>query len=135
MTIPTQAAKGALRILVSDATLLNRITRTPLIGRRLPGAAGFTPRVTSLEQLIRLLNRERRNDRLYVSVFQRAPTMLVEDKILPSVPLSQMNVLKDKSASVRPGGTMLIYQSILNEAFEPLDQVVTGSHWIPLSVR
>ncbi|MFQ5927903.1 MAG: hypothetical protein ACE5MH_10780, partial [Terriglobia bacterium] len=112
-----------------------RITRTLLFGVQLPNRARFGPRVTSLEQLISLLNRERRNDSLYVSVFQRTPTMLVEDKILPSVPLSQMNVLKRQSAGVRPSGTMLFYESILNEADEPLGQVVTGSHWLYLTVR
>jgi len=135
VTIPAQAAKGDVRILVSDATMLNAITRTLLFGASFGGNFPFSPRVTSLAQLISLLNRERRNDRLYVTVFQRAPTLLVEDKILPSVPLSQINVLDNQSASVRPGSSMLFYESILNEASEPLDQVITGSHWLLLTVR
>lgn len=135
LAIPPQAVKGELRVLVSDATVLNFITRSLLFGQGFGGAFGFNPRITSLEQLIRLLNRERRNDRLYVSVFQPTPTMLVEDKILPSVPLSQMNVLNHQAAAVRPGGTLLFYESILNEASEPLGQVVSGSHWLRLVVR
>jgi len=135
VTIPAQAAKGDLRILVSDATMLNAITRTLLFGTNFRGNFPFRPRVTSLEQLISLLNRERRNDRLYVTVFQRAPTLLVEDKILPSVPLSQINVLNHQSSSVRSGSSMLFYESILNEASQPLGQVITGSHWLRLTVR
>jgi len=136
VTIPAQAAKGDMRVLVSDATLLNAITRSLLFGAvNLPGGFAFTPRVTSLDQLISLINRERRSDRLYVTVFQRTPTMLVEDKILPSVPLSQINVLNHKSSSMRPGSTMLFYESILNEASEPVGQVITGSHWLRLTVR
>jgi hypothetical protein len=136
VTIPAQATKGDMRVLVSDATLLNAITRTLLFGRvNVPGRFAFTPRVTSLDQLVSLLNRERRNDRLYVTVFQRTPTMLVEDKILPSVPLSQINVLNHKSSSVRPGSTLLFYESILNEASEPVGRVITGSHWLRLTVR
>jgi hypothetical protein len=137
VTIPPQAAKGEMRVLVSDATLLNAITRSLLFagGFNLNARFAFTPRVASLDQLISLLNRERRNDRLYVTVFQRTPTMLVEDKILPSVPLSQINVLNHKSSSVRPGSTMLFYESILNEASEPVGQVITGSHWLRLTVR
>jgi hypothetical protein len=115
--------------------MLNAITRTLLFGARFPGRFPFTPRVTSLDQLISLLNRERRNDCLYITVLQRTPTLLVEDKILPSVPLSQINVLNHQSSSVRPGSSMLFYQSILNEASEPLGQVITGSHWLRLSVR
>ncbi|MBI4462792.1 MAG: hypothetical protein HY653_07805 [Acidobacteria bacterium] len=131
--VPANTAKGDLRILVSEATLLNRLTRSSLVDPRF--AASFGPRPTSLDQLIALLNRERRNDRLYVSLFQRNPTMLVQDKILPSVPLSQMNVLQDQSAMGQAGSTLVFYDSILNEASEPLDQVVSGYHWLQVRVR
>src|SRR5467141_4731026 len=58
--IPDQAARGTtLRILVGDADLLNRASR----GFAFAGA-GSGP--NGLDQLIALLNRERRNDRLYV---------------------------------------------------------------------
>jgi hypothetical protein len=30
---------------------------------------------------------------------------------------------------------MLFYESILNEASEPVGQVITGSHWLRLTVR
>jgi hypothetical protein len=132
LTIPPQASPGELRLLVSDATLLNRLTQSFFFPGFFPGM-GFGPRVNSLEQLISLLNRERRNDRLYVAVFQQAPTLLVEDKVLPSVPLSQMNVLNHQAALGRPGN--ILFFSILNENSEPLDQVVTGSHWLRLTVR
>lgn len=135
VTIPANAAEGDLRVLVSDADSLNRITRTLLFGWNFPATFAFGPRVTSLEQLVGLLNRERRNDSLYVAVFQRSPTLLVEDKILPSVPLSQMNVLNHQSNTLRPGGTLLFYESILNETSEKLGQVITGSHWLRLTVR
>jgi len=133
LTIPAQATPGELRVLVSDGSLLDRLTRTMLFPGVFPGAVPFGPRVNSLDQLVRLLNRERRSDRLYVAVFQQAPTMLVEDKVLPSVPLSQMNVLNHQAAVGRPGGTLFF--SILNETSEPLDQVVSGSHWLRLTVR
>lgn len=133
VTIPAQAAKGDLRILVSDALMLNLITRNLLLGFGPRGPVG--PRVNSLDQLISILNRERRNDRLYVTVFQRTPTLLVEDKILPSVPLSAINVLSQKSVATRPGSTMLFFESILTEASEPLDQVISGSYWLTVTVR
>ncbi|MBI4466698.1 MAG: hypothetical protein HY656_04650 [Acidobacteria bacterium] len=133
--IPAQAAPGELRILVSDASLLNRLTRSMFFGAGFFVPGGFGPRVTSLEQLISLLNSERRNDRLYVSVFQRSPTLLVEDKVLPSVPLSQMNVLNHQAALGRPGGGMLFGESLVSETSEPLSQVITGSRWLRLIVR
>ncbi|MFQ5927568.1 MAG: hypothetical protein ACE5MH_09065, partial [Terriglobia bacterium] len=131
--IPPHAAKGQLRILVSDANMLNRMTRSWAVNPRF--RVRFGPQPTSLDQLITLLNRQRRNDRLYVSLFQRNPTLLVQDKVLPSVPLSQMNVLRNQSATGQPGGTVVFYESILKEASEPLAQVVSGSHWLRVRVR
>ena len=130
--VPPQAAKGSLRVLVSDALLLNRITRTMQLSFGLRLGRQLAPRVSSLEQLIALINRERRNDRLYVSLFQRTPTLLVEDKVLPSIPLSQMNVLNPRQT---PGGTIVSYQSIVNESSQPLGQVITGSRWLQVTVR
>jgi hypothetical protein len=135
VTIPAQAARGDLRILISDATLLNLITRTMMLGFGGFGGFGFGPRLTSLDQLIISINRERRNDRLYISLFQPTPTLLVEDKVLPSVPLSQMNVLNDQISSMRPGANLLFGESILDESSQPLDQVVSGSHWLRVTVR
>ncbi|MFQ5816688.1 MAG: hypothetical protein ACE5H2_01865 [Terriglobia bacterium] len=131
--VPPHAGKGRLRILVSDASMLNRLTRSWVLNPRF--ALRFGPRPTSLDQLISLLNRARRNDRLYVSLFQRNPTLLVQDKVLPSVPLSQMNVLSNQSARGQPGATVVFYESILNEASKPLAQVVSGSHWLQVRVR
>lgn len=131
VVIPPQAVKGRLRILVSDASMLNRITRT--LSGGLLGRFSAAPRVSSLEQLIALVNRERRNDRLYVSLFQRTPTILVEDKILPSVPLSQLNVLTRQQ--LQGGSSTIFYESILNETSEPLNQVITGSRWLQVIIR
>ncbi len=111
--------------------MLNRITRT-LSGGGFFGRFTPAPRVSSLEQLIALLNRERRNDRLYVSLFQRTPTMMVEDKILPSVPLSQLNVLTRQQVR---GSTTIFYESILNETSEPLNLVISGSRWLQVIIR
>ncbi len=135
VTIPAQATKGDLRILVSDATLLNRLTTSLLLGPSQQFPGGFQPRLTGLDQLISLLNRERRNDHLYVSVFQSTPTVLLEDKILPSVPLSQINVLNDNTTVPRQGSPLYFPQSILTEAEVPLGQVITGSHWLTVTVR
>lgn len=131
--VPLHAAKGDLRILVSDATLLDRLTRSGVFDPRF--AFLFGPRPTSLDQLVALLNRERRNDHIYVSLFQRNPTLLVQDKILPSVPLSQMNVLSNQTAPGQPGSTAVFYESLLSEVSEPLELVVSGGHWLQVRVR
>lgn len=124
LRVPPNTARGDLRILVSDAETLNRF-RFYLYGL---GAQ----RLTSLEQMIQLLNRTRRNDLLYVTMSQMSPTLVVEDKILPSVPLSQMNVLDQRRV---PGGSLLFWESTIAEASEPMDQAITGAQYIVVSVR
>src|SRR6202165_4302039 len=76
--VPEQVARGTtLRILVSDADLLNRASRGF-------GVAGAGSGPAGLDQLIALLNRERREDRIYVGLFVPAPTLLWDDKVLPT---------------------------------------------------
>jgi len=56
-------------------------------------AAGSPAQLASLEELIQLINRVRHNDRVYATLLQPTPTMLVEDKEMPNVPASAINVL------------------------------------------
>jgi hypothetical protein len=119
---------------VSDASFLNRLTSSLMLTSSFAAQAGFRLRLTSLDQLISLINRERRSDQLYVAVFQPNPTMLLEDKILPNVPLSQINVLNSDSF-VRQGESLFYPQSILTEAAVPHGQVITGSYWLAVTVR
>jgi len=123
--IPDQIARGtALRILVCDADLLNRASR----GFAFPGAGG----ATGLDQLIALLNRERRNDRLYVGLFVPSPTMLWDDKELPNIPLSQINVIDGRPT---PGSVQVLRESLASESSIPLGGPVTGVVSLNLQVR
>ena len=124
--IPEQASRGTtLRILVSDADLLNRASR----GFAFAGA-GSGP--TGLDQLIALLNRERRNDRLYVGLFVPAPTLLWDDKELPNVPLSQINIVDGRPT---PGSVQVLRESLASEASIPLGGPVSGVISLNLQVR
>ena len=123
VTIP-MAARGTLRVVVSDADTLNRMSN----GMAFSGMA----RLAGLEQLIRVLNRERRNNRLYVALLQPAPTLLVEDKELPNAPLSEIEVL-------RPGHTMggptLLQESLAGEWSVPMNQVISGQQSLQIKVK
>jgi len=124
--IPEQVARGTtLRILVSDADLLNRASR----GFAFAGA-GSGP--TGLDQLIALLNRERRNDRLYVGLFAPAPTLLWDDKELPNIPLSQINVVDGRPT---PGSVQVLRESLVSEASIPLGGPVSGVVSLNLQIR
>jgi hypothetical protein len=124
ITIPAQAPKGTLRVLVSDGDSLNRMSRFFALGpqSRLPG----------LEQLITLMNRERRNDRVYVTLLQPTPTLLLEEKELPNAPISQINVLDQRRV---PGSTLLLRESTAGEWSLALNQVVTGQYMLTVTVK
>src|SRR5208337_1389970 len=81
--IPASTSKGTLRILVSDGDTLDRMRRgTPMMNHGL----GLAPTIA-------LLNKERANDRVYVSLIGPDPEAMVADKVMPTLPLSVMNVM------------------------------------------
>jgi len=123
VTIP-MAARGTLRVVVSDADTLNRMSNSM--------AFSGMARLAGLEQLIRVLNRERRNNRLYVALLQPAPTLLVEDKELPNAPLSEIEVLRPGHTL---GGPMLLQESLTGEWSVPMNQVISGQQSLLIKVK
>ncbi len=122
MTIPATAPKGDLRILFSDAEMVNRSHNLALASNRVPG----------LNQIISILNRERANGRLYVTLLQPSPTAFVEDKVLPSIPPSVANVID--SGRIQNRLTILNESSIQQESI-PLDYVISGSQTVVVTVK
>ena len=53
-------------------------------------------------QLVSLLNQERSNNKLYVSLVDSNPTAYFEDKMLPSLPSSVMNVMQAGRTTTQP---------------------------------
>lgn len=123
LTVPPQAARGTLQLVVSDADTLNR-------GVQFFSAA--QAQLSGLEELIKLVNRERRNDRLYASLLQPTPTLLIEDKEMPNAPLSQINVLDQRP---NLGGARLLYQSKAGEWSVEMHQVISGERILPLTIK
>ncbi|HKW33966.1 MAG TPA: hypothetical protein VJN92_13235 [Candidatus Acidoferrum sp.] len=124
--VPEQASKGTiLRVLVSDGELMNRASR----GFAFTGTGGGP---AGLDQLISLLNRERRNDRIYVGLFVPAPTLLWDDKELPNIPLSQINIVDGRPA---PGSVQVLRESLASEASIPLGGPVSGVISLNLQIR
>ena len=124
VTIPAQATHGNLQVLVSDADALNRMREL------FPGQG--ESRLQGLDELIRIINRERQNDRLYVTLWENAPTLLVEDKELPDVPASEINVLDQRRT---PGGAQLLYQSEIGEHSVAMNQVISGQQYLVITVK
>jgi len=124
VTIPEQTAPGTLQIVVSDAGYLNQNVRYL--------AATSEGELDGLEQLVQLLNRERHNDRLYATLFQSAPTILVDDKELPNVPASVINVFDERQDS---GNSKLLRQSATGEWSVEMHQVIDGVRMLPIVVK
>jgi hypothetical protein len=123
ITIPPQAVRGSyMQILASDSNTLNRMSVV----------SGSQARLDSLEQLIAVLNRERRNNRLYVTLLGSAPTMVVQDKVMPNVPASQINLLDQRGG---PASSLVVRQSAAGEWSLPLDQIVQGSAGITIHIK
>jgi hypothetical protein len=120
--VPTSVPKGSLRILVSDAETLDRSRRVnPAMTRRL-----------DLHSTIELLNKEHLNDHLYVSLLEANPQATVEDKVMPAVPLSVMNVMEGMRATQE----MVVFnESAVNESSTPMGYVVSGAQIISLSIK
>jgi hypothetical protein len=121
--IPTSASKGTLRILVSDGDTLDRVNRTnPAFGRKL-----------DLASTIALLNKEHSNNRLYVSLLEADPEARVADKVMPTLPISVMNVME----GMRGNQEMIVSgESNVDETATPsLDYVVSGAQLLTLTIK
>jgi hypothetical protein len=120
--IPTSTPRGTLRILVSDGDSLDRIRRMP---------AAFN-RKLDLAATIASLNKEHTNTRLYVSLLEANPQAMVDDKIMPGLPLSVMNVMEGLRGTQ---DMVVIGESAVNEASTPVDYVVSGAQVITINVK
>ncbi|HUB02447.1 MAG TPA: SpoIVB peptidase S55 domain-containing protein [Terriglobales bacterium] len=121
--IPTSESKGALRILVSDGDTLDRMHH----------AAPMMSRGLGLGPTISLLNKERSNDRVYVSLFDSDPEAMVADKIMPTLPLSVMNVMDNMRGTQ---DMVVLGESSVSEAStEPLEYVVSGAQMLTINIK
>jgi hypothetical protein len=121
--IPTSTSKGPLRILVSDGETLDHLRLgSPLMGRKLDLAA-----------TIAFLNKEHVNNRVYVSLLEADPEAMIADKVMPTLPLSIMNVLD----GMRGTQDMVVSsESSVNEAASaPLDYVVAGAQVLTINIK
>jgi hypothetical protein len=121
--IPAGLPRGEHRILFSDADTLNR----------LQSAAAAGSRFMDIPQTVSLLNQERSNNRMYVSLVETRATYFTDDKTLPSLPASMLNVLQgDHTVSRSLAGTPETAQEQLSV---PFDEMVSGSYSLRITVK
>ena len=121
--VPDGLAKGDHRILLSDADTVNRMQNI----------AGVVNRFIDLPETVSLINQERTNNKLYVSLVESSPTAYYDDKTLPSLPSSVLNVMQAGRASNRPLVTSP--ETATEQMALPFDYVVTGSYSLRIHVK
>jgi len=124
VTIPAQAARGNLQLVISDAETVNRTTES--------AAASSQGQLSGLEELIKLMNRDRENNRLYATLLQPTATLLVEDKIMPNAPTSEISVMDHRQTN---GAVRVSNQSVAGEWSVEMHQVISGERTLPITVR
>ena len=121
--IPAGLPKGTHRILLSDAATLNRMQNS----------AATINRFMDLPRTVSLINQERSNNKLYVSLIQARPTLYYEDKDLPSLPASVANVMQTGRTGNRRFLTWA--ESVREQTSIPFDLVISGSYSLAIKIR
>jgi len=120
ISIPANAT-GSLSILVSDG---QRLTQAELREAR-----PALPR--SVPQLIRVLNKTRRNNAVYVKLLSTDPGAVIKGELLSSLPPSVLSVLE----ADRSGGNFNpLYNATLGEWVIATDQAVNGVRSLSVTV-
>ena len=123
ITLPEGLSKGEHHIMLSDADTMNR----------LQAMAGMMDRYIDVTQAVSLINQERTNNKLYVSLLESTPTAYYEDKAMPSLPASILNVMQAGRASSR--AIVTSPESATEQMSLPFDYVVSGSYTLKFVVR
>ena len=119
--IPANAS-GTLSILVSDGPRLEQSEQREV---RLP------QQLRNVSQMIRALNKARRNNTLYVKLLGSEAGAVVNGEALSSLPPSVLSVLE---ADRNGGSFSLLHTATLGEWELPTEHAVSGSRTLSVSV-
>ena len=123
LKIPEGMPKGEHRILLSDAEVLNQPQR----------AVPSTNRFLDLQETVSLINQERSNTDLYASLLQMRPTVYSEDKTMPNLPQSVVNIMQTGRSANRMLSTAP--ETVMAQTSTPFDFVVNGAYSLKILVR
>ena len=122
--IPAGMPKGDHRILFSDADTMNRMQHAAAAGNR----------YMDIPETVSLLNQERGNNQLYVSLVEGRPTYYSDDKTLPAS--ARLRVQRSRKPSARPAARWSDLPKARSEQLAiPFDQVVSGSYSLKITVK
>lgn len=121
--IPAGIARGEHQVLFSDAATLDKFQ----------SIATSLNRFIDIPQTVAMLNQERSNDHLYVSLLESQPTVYSDEKVLPNLPPSILNVMQ----SGRDSSHQIVSapQTALAEASIPFNVEVQGRCLLKIYVK
>ena len=121
--IPAGLTRGEHQILFSDGETLSRFQNI----------ASSLNRIEDIPQTVALLNDERKNNRVYVSLIESQPTVYSDEKVLPSLPASVLNVMQSGRATNHQ--FVSSPESAHEQTSVPFDVVVTGNYSLKIFVN
>ncbi|MFL6415787.1 MAG: hypothetical protein ACJ74Y_08975, partial [Bryobacteraceae bacterium] len=121
--IPAGLTRGEHQILFSDGETLSRFQNI----------ASSLNRIEDIPQTVALLNDERKNNRVYVSLVESQPTVYSDEKVLPSLPGSVLNVMQSGRATNHQ--FVSSPESAHEQTSVPFDVVVTGNYSLKIFVN
>jgi hypothetical protein len=124
-TVPIEVpvnATGELSVLVTDGAKLQQIEQRD----------GRAAQAQNVDQMIRLFNKARRNNRIYIKLLSSAPGAVVNGETMTALPPSVLAVIDGN----REGGNVRRATSaVLGEWELPTDYAVVGQRTLSLVVR
>lgn len=123
LKIPAGLNRGDHEILFSDADTLSRFQNI----------ASSLNRIEDIPQTVAMLNQERSNNRLYVSLIGAQPTVYSDEKVLPSLPASVLNVMQSGRATNHE--FVSSPESAHEQTSVPFNEVITGSYSLKIHVN
>lgn len=122
VTLPATLPTGQLRLLVSDAASLDRLTMAPKMGTH----------QLDVSSTIAQLNAMHSNDRLYVTLLKPSPQAVLDGRTLSEVPISMANVLEPLRNNQQ---LALNGESAVPATSVPVDAMLSGQQVITLQVE
>jgi hypothetical protein len=120
--LPDDLSLGTIRVLVSDGATVDRLTEPP----------AAQAKAESLRDTVSTLNRQHANERVYVTLLDRAAQAVVGGDALPGLPLSVANVL----APLKDAQKMQLHgESAVEAASAETEYAVAGSQVLSLTLR
>lgn len=123
LAIPADAPVGPLVIMVGDGASMNQAEMRQPTG-------DFVPR--DLSQLIRTINKLKRNNRLYVKVLRSGTGAIVNNEEMPSLPPSVLATLGSQRTS--GGYTPLSVATLDEQELAPSHFIISGQQAITINV-